>query len=281
MKIAIQGELGSFSHAAALQFDPQAEVQQCTQAADAFRKLQWGEAEAIALPVENTLAGSVVEHYDLLWEHPTHIERERVLPIRHTLIGMPGSTIESIHRVYSHPVALAQCRQFLAAHPQLEAVPFYDTAGAVKQVMEMRDRHSGGIASALSAAIYGGEVLVSNIEDNPENYTRFLLLRRGPSQQAPVGRHKLSVAFELEHRQGTLAEALAGLSEAGGDITKLQARPIHGQPWHYIFYVDCLAASAGASDAILASLQGRSVRLKNLGRYPVVDENAQAETGEG
>jgi prephenate dehydratase len=272
MKIAIQGELGSFSHSAALRFDPQVEVLPCTQAADAFHRLQWGEAEAIALPIENSLAGSVVEHYDLLWEHTTYIERECILAIRHSLIVLPGSTVDSIHRVYSHPVALAQCRQFLAAHPHMEAVAFYDTAGAVKQVIEMRDRHCAGIAGALSASIYGGEILLSNIEDNPENYTRFLLLRQGVSRVRIDGRQKLSLAFELEHRQGTLAEALSALSAAGGDITKLQARPIHGQPWHYVFYVDCVVESSAVGESVLRAVKGVSTRLKNLGRYAPAEE---------
>src|SRR3954452_3048290 len=141
MKIAIQGELGSFSHHAALRSMPEATVIPCVLSADAFDRLRKGKVDAIMIPIENTLAGSVVEHYDLLREHQVFIEREIVVRIEHHVIGIGDSNIEEVQRVYSHPVALAQCRSFFEQHPGIEPIAFYDTAGAVKQIIQLRDRH--------------------------------------------------------------------------------------------------------------------------------------------
>jgi len=155
MKIAIQGELGSFSHQAALRLMPDADIVPCSLSAEAFERLRKGEVDAIMIPIENTLAGSVVEHYDLLREHSVYIERETVIRIEHNVIGTPASKIEQVQRVYSHPVALAQCRSFFQQHPGIEPVAFYDTAGAVKQIVRLQDRHSAAIAGIQAADIHG------------------------------------------------------------------------------------------------------------------------------
>jgi len=147
MHIAIQGEPGSFSHEAALRFCPQATILACALSPEVFSGVTEGRVDAAVIPIENSLAGSVVEHYDLLLTHDVSIERELLLRIRHNLIAVPGTSIEQIHRVYSHPVALAQCRRFLEQHPQIEAIPFYDTAGSVKMVMAERPEGSAAIAS--------------------------------------------------------------------------------------------------------------------------------------
>ena len=179
MKIAIQGELGSFSHQAALRSIPDATVIPCVLSADAFERLRKGEVDAIMIPIENSLAGSVVEHYDLLREHSVFIEREIVVRIEHNVIGIGDSNMEEVQRVYSHPVALAQCRSFFLQHPGIEPIAFYDTAGAVKQIIQLRERHSAAIAGKQAAEIYGGVVLVEGVEDNSANFTRFFLVREG------------------------------------------------------------------------------------------------------
>ncbi len=271
MRIAIQGEAGSFSHQAALLFAPDAEIAPCKRAAEAFAELREGTCDAIALPLENTLAGSVVEHYDLLLGAPIHIEREILVRIEHALIGIPGSTESTIRRAYSHPVALAQCRNYLAAHPEIEPVPFYDTAGAVKQLIELRDRHAAAIAGALAAEIYGGIILTSRIEDDPANFTRFLLLRPGapaPNACPPHGPAKLSMAFSAQHRPGALVAALQVLAEADANLTKVQTRPVHGHPWRYTFYVDCLLKTPAGVPELLAALRTRTLTLQNFGCYP-------------
>ncbi len=178
MKIAIQGEPGSFSHEAALKLVPGAEIVPCALSAEVFVALDAGAADAAVIPIENSLAGSVLEHFDLLLAHDVKVVSETLLRIRHNLIAIAGASLGEIDRVFSHPVALAQCRRFLADHPQMKAVAFYDTAGSVKQLVEQRDKQGAAIASEAAAVHYGAQVLARGIEDNPENYTRFFLVRR-------------------------------------------------------------------------------------------------------
>ena len=178
MRIAIQGELGSFSHEAALNLEPQATIVPCAHSAEVFKLVESAEVCAAVIPIENSLAGSVVEHFDLLFQCQVQIERESLLRIRHNLIGAPGSTVEGIRRVLSHPVALAQCRRFLSQHAKMSPTPFYDTAGSVKHVVEQGNSEAAAIASEQAALAYGGQVLASGIEDNAANYTRFFLIRR-------------------------------------------------------------------------------------------------------
>ncbi len=272
MQIAIQGELGSFSHEAALTFDPSATIYPCVLSAEMFRLLEAGEVEAAVAPIENSLAGSVVEHYDLLWQHAVKVEQELRLRIRHCLIAMPNSQLETIHRVYSHPVALAQCRRFFAEHPGMEAIPFYDTAGSVKQLMELRDRHVGAVASVQASIQYGARVMVQGIEDDPENYTRFFLLKREEDLRVQQPITKTSLAFTVAHQPGTLVEALQILAAEKANLTKIQSRPVHGQPWHYVFYVDCQVDSAEMADRVLAGLKSHCSVVRELGRYHAAEE---------
>ena len=178
MRIAIQGEPGSFSHEAAMKLVAGATIVPCSLSADAFSALVNGSVDAAVIPIENSLAGSVSEHFDLLLAHDVTVERETLLRIRHNLIAISGTSVGEIDRVFSHPVALAQCRRFLANHPRMESFAFYDTAGSVKQLVELRDRHAAAIASEAAAHYYGAQILQAGIEDNPENYTRFFLVRR-------------------------------------------------------------------------------------------------------
>jgi prephenate dehydratase len=267
MKIAIQGELGSFSHQAALRSIPDATVIPCVLSADAFDRLRKGKVDAIMIPIENSLAGSVVEHYDLLRENAVFIESESVIRIEHHVIGMPESRLEEIQRVYSHPVALAQCRTFFQQHLGIEPIAFYDTAGAVKQIIQLRDRHSAAIAGMQAADIYGGVVLVEGVEDDAANFTRFLLVREGTPSSGPEGVHKLSICCRPQHRPGALAALLDAVASAGGNVTKLQSRPVHGRPWHYHFFIDAVMRDAAASERVLDQLSGLSASCKVLGRF--------------
>jgi prephenate dehydratase len=268
MGIAIQGELGSFSHQAALKIEPEATLVPCALSADVFRVVESGEVSAAVIPIENSLAGSVVEHYDLLFQSDVQIERESLLRIRHNLIAVPGGSLEEIRQVLSHPVALAQCRRFFAAHPAMTPTPFYDTAGAVKHIMSLGDRTIGAIASEQAALAYGGLVLAGGIEDNPANYTRFFLIRRSRHVQPAPDRDKVSIAFSVENRPGTLVSALQVFAEHNTNLCKIESRPVHGQPWQYIFYVDFQVADPGAPSAVLHQLRGQCLLVKELGYYP-------------
>jgi prephenate dehydratase len=268
MKIAIQGEPGSFSHEAALKLVPGAAIVPCALSTDAFAALVDGTVEAAVIPIENSLAGSVLEHFDLLLAHDVQVQRETLLRIRHNLIAISGASIGKIDRVFSHPVALAQCRRFLAGHPGMQACAFYDTAGSVKQLVELRDRHAGAIASEAAAHYYGAQVLQAGIEDNPENYTRFFLVRRAADAVADPEANKISLAFSVEDRPWTLVRALNGISGIGTNMTKIESRPVHGKPWEYIFYVDCQIRSPEEGSRAIEALRPHCIMVKELGRYP-------------
>ncbi|MGA7340152.1 MAG: prephenate dehydratase [Terracidiphilus sp.] len=272
MKIAIQGEPGSFSHEAALKLVADAEIVPCSLSAEVFAALAGGAADAAVIPIENSLAGSVSEHFDLLLTHHVQVEQETLLRIRHNLIAIAGANVGEIDRVFSHPVALAQCRRFLAAHPRMEAFASYDTAGSVKQLVELRDRHAAAIASEAAARYYGAEILKSGIEDNPENFTRFFLVRRSGDSAADTGPgasgpNKISIAFSVENRPGSLVAALSALSALGTNLTKIESRPVHGKPWEYVFYVDCQIRSSVEGDRALDALRAHCGMVKELGRY--------------
>jgi prephenate dehydratase len=272
LKVAIQGELGSNSHMATVEMlgsREELEIIACTVSAHVLAKVLAGEVDAAVLPIENSLHGSVAEHYDLLLDLPVHIERESLMRIRHNLIAMPGVKLEEIRRVRSHPVALSQCRRFLASHPEWEVVPFYDTAGSVKQLMAEGLRDVAGIAPALAATEYGAEVVVAGVEDHAENYTRFHLVKRdGVAFEEQTGDgNKMSLAFAIEHRPGTLVAALLRLAEAGVDLTKIESRPVPGSPWEYVFYVDVRFDSADKAEAALTAFREHCRMVKVLGRY--------------
>jgi prephenate dehydratase len=267
MKIAIQGEPGSFSHEAATKLVADAVVVPCSLSADVFAALVEGAVDAAVIPIENSLAGSVLEHFDLLLAHDVKVERETLVLIRHNLIAVSGAAMDEINRVFSHPVALAQCRHFLARHPGMQALAFYDTAGSVKQIVDLGDRHAAAIASQAAAHYYGAQILESGIEDNPENFTRFFLVRRAQDAVSDPEPNKISLAFSVENRPGSLVAALAALSGQGTNLTKIESRPVHGKPWEYIFYVDAQIHSSQEGSRALQALHPHCSMVKELGRY--------------
>lgn len=267
MLVAIQGEPGSFSHEAALLADPEATLLPCALSADVFDAITRGAADAAVIPIENSLAGSVVEHYDLLLAHDVVVESEWLLRIRHNLIALPGTELSRIRRAYSHPVALAQCRRFFMQHPEIKASPSYDTAGSVKQLMELGDPSMAAIASAQAANHYRGQILLADIEDNPENYTRFFLVRRRAEVRQHPNPNKVSLAFTVENRPGSLVEALQVFAGLGTNLTRLESRPVPGRPWEYVFYADYQLDRPKAADHALATLPRHCSMVRELGRY--------------
>lgn len=268
--VAIQGELGSNSHMAAREMlGEEVEIAPCATSADVFHAILEKQVDAAVLPIENSLHGSVFEHYDLLFEHPVRIDRESLLRIHHNLIVASGVSLNDVRRVISHPVALSQCRRYLSSLSGVRVEPFYDTAGSVKHVMQEALRDVAGVAPALAAQVYGGEVLVPHIEDHTENYTRFYLLRRADSGRADAGvtPNKVSVAFAIEHRPGTLVASLQKLADAQVDLTRIESRPVPGKPWEYVFYVDFRFDGVQKADAALKALQESCSMVKELGRY--------------
>ena len=275
LRIAIQGELGSNSHMAALAMlgeQGDLEIVACAVSAEVFERVESGEVDGAVLPIENSLHGSVAEHYDLLLAHPVRIARESLMRIQHNLIAKPGVTLEEIRRVISHPVALSQCRGWLARHPQYDVVNFYDTAGSVKHVMGAGLTDTAGVAPELAARQYGATVLVAGIEDHTENYTRFHLLLRDPhlrqiKMPAEIQPNKSSLAFVVLHQPGTLVRALEGLARAEVNLTKIESRPVPGKPWEYVFFVDVRFERLEQIDGALEELKGHCEMVKELGRY--------------
>ena len=275
VRVAIQGELGSNSHMAALQLLEQGArtvaIVPCAVSAEVFEQLVGGDVDAAVLPIENSLHGAVAEHYDLLLQNPVRIVSEGLLRIRFNLIAMPGVKFAELKRVLSHPVALAQCRKFLATHRELEAIPFYDTAGSVKHLMEAELRHTAGIAPELAATQYGGEIVQRDLQDHSENFTRFqVVCREGVLLDAAAAANKMTVAFSVEHRPGSLVEALQLIAAADVDLTRIESRPVPGKPWEYVFYVEFRFREMRQADQVLAALAGRCGMVKELGRYPGV-----------
>jgi prephenate dehydratase len=268
MRIAIQGELGSFSHQAALQMEPQAIVVPCAVSAEVFNLVESRQVSAAVIPIENSLAGSVVEHFDLLLQSDVRIERESLLRIRHNLIAVPGCKIEDIGEVLSHPVALAQCRRFFVQHPSMTPAPFYDTAGSVKHIVSQNRRNAGAIASEQAALTYGGEILAADIEDNSANYTRFFLIRTSSQIRLLPDPDKGSIAFTVENRPGTLVSALQVFADHNTNLCKIESRPVQGQPWQYVFYADYQSSDPEAKGAVLEQLRRQCQLVKELGHYP-------------
>lgn len=238
----------------------------CTAAADVFARLLAGSVAAAVIPIENALAGTVAEHQDLLLDQPVFIQREYLLRIRHHLIAPPGVRLRDVRRVYSHPVALEQCRRFLRAHPRLEALPFYDTAGAVRRLMREGARDAAAIAGRQAAREYGARVLRSGLEDDKRNFTRFLLLRRG--RHVLPGADKTSIAFALRNVPGVLHGALGVFAARGIDLSRIESRPARGRPWEYVFFVDFLRGRDRDSTAALRELEQRARFVRVLGIYP-------------
>ncbi len=265
MKVAIQGELGSFSHAAATQLLPTAKVVACALSADVFEKVKTKAVDAAVIPIENSLAGPVIDHYDLLLANDVHIQSEFRLRIEHCLIAAPGVRFDRIKRVISHPVALQQCRDFFRAHPQIRPEPFYDTAGSVKHIMLGPSQDTAAIAGRNAAEQYGATILRKGLEDDKQNFTRFFVIRR--TAKTLPGANKTSIVFALKNMPGVLFRALSVFALRDVDLCKIESRPLRGRPWEYVFYVDYMRGHDEAADNALRHLAEVAEFVKVLGVY--------------
>jgi prephenate dehydratase len=271
MQVAIQGELGSFSHEASLTLLPQGAIVPCAAAGAVLEALDSGRVDAAVIPVENSLAGSVMDFYDLFFAHEFIVELELEMRIRHNLMAAKGATKATVRQVLSHPVALAQCKGFFASHPEFEARAFYDTAGAVRHVVESGQLELAAIGSKQAARQYGAILLEESIEDREESYTRFWLIRRHNSVPVEASPSKLSVAFVLENRPGALLQALNTFATRQLNLTKIESRPMTGRPWEYMFYADVTIPGNEEANAALVDLKKVCSTVKELGRYRVLN----------
>ena len=282
IKIAIQGERGSFSHEAAEHMLPRCRVVPCAHSAEVFDRVEGGSVSAAVIPIENSLAGTVAEHADLLVTRDVFIQGEFRLRIVHNVIAAPGVKLGALRKVLSHPVALDQCRDFFRHHPRIEPVPFYDTAGSVKHVVAHRIQDAAGIAGRHAAREYSGKILQAGIEDDKRNFTRFFLIRKARgvrpkgsaasarSQQRliPRGANKTSIAFKVKNLPGALFKSLSVFALRDISLSKIESRPMRGRPWEYVFYVDFLRGDDEPARNALRHLGEVAEFVKVLGIYP-------------
>jgi len=275
-RTAFQGELGAFSQVAASRLVGDDFIPVPTETfEEVFVSVVNGKCRCAVIPIENTLHGSVHENYDHLLKYDLAIRGETFVRIVHNLIAPPGIGFTRIRRVFSHPVALNQCRHFFEENPQIERTPFYDTAGSVKMVMEKGLQDAGAIASAAAAKIYGGRMLKKSIEDDRQNYTRFFLLerpKRGSRFQKPEAakRFKTTVVFTTRNTPGALFRSLSAFALRDLNLTKIESRPLRGKPWEYLFYLDFIGhAEDPVSRNALGHLAELADMLRVLGCYPM------------
>jgi prephenate dehydratase len=269
-RVAFQGELGAFSGEAAHKLlGDNIELMPCETFEKIFAVVENKLCDYCLVPIENSLFGSIYQNYDLLLKHNLRIIGETNLRIVHNLIAVPGTRIEEVRRVYSHPVALGQCLRYFAEHPEMRPIAAYDTAGSVKMIMENREVGDAAIAGASAAQAYGAQVLVSGIEDDRQNYTRFLLLARQEfGSEPPPEADKTSIVFALENRTGSLYRAMAVFALRDLDLTKIESRPLVGYPWEYSFYLDFIGHTAEPRVRnALAHLGEFATSIKVLGCY--------------
>jgi prephenate dehydratase len=266
--VAFQGERGSFSEEAAYKLlTSRIRVQPCETFAATFQSVAGGKSRYCLVPIENTLAGSVYENYDLLLENQLHIVAEANLHIAHNLIAFSGTELRDVRQAYSHPVALAQCGRFFKKHPKIKKVPFYDTAGSVKMLSERRIPGAAAIASRVAAAVYHGRILQTHLEDHHENFTRFLLLSRTPAVSPKA--NKVSIVFSTDNVPGALHKCLSVFALRDIDLTKMESRPLRGRPWEYFFYLDFVGnVKEKTCRNALSHLAEVSNFLRVLGCYP-------------
>jgi len=274
--VAFQGERGAFSEEAARKLlGASIEVLPCQRFEDVFRALDRKKVHAAVIPIENTLHGSVHENYDHLLHFNLPIVGETNVRIVHNLIAPPGVTFGKVRRVFSHPVALNQCLDFFSGHPQLEKVPFYDTAGSVKMVMEEELKDAAAIASAVAAELYGGRILRRSIEDDRQNFTRFFALRRpGDVRRTPMkarrgSQWKTTLVFSTRNVPGALFRSLSAFALRDLNLMRIESRPLRGKPWEYLFYLDFVGhVNEPACRNALGHLRELADMLRVLGCYP-------------
>ncbi len=266
-RVAYQGVAGAFSEQASLQYSPHAEATGYHSFAEAFEAALRGECDYACLPVENSLAGSINQTYDLLTDSVLHVVGEQIVRVHHNLMARPGVKFEEVRRVYSHPQALAQCQGFLTRHG-LEAVTDFDTAGAAKLLSENGGGESAAIASRRAAEVYGLTILAENIEDMDFNYTRFFIL--GPDEAPRTSeRNKSSLVLATRHRPGDLVACLEEFPKYGINMTKLESRPRRDKPWSYLFYIDIEGhIEDEAVQRAMTGLMRKAAFVKFLGSYP-------------
>lgn len=263
--VTFQGERGAYSEMAALQYFPNAKVLPKKSFQDVFDSIETCEANYAVVPIENSIEGSINETYDLLLQTKTTVTGEIYQRVRHCLIVNKGTTLDELVAVYSHPQAIAQCRNYLQLK-RLDSVPTYDTAGAVKMIKEKIIMNAAAIASRRAAEIYDMAVLEEGIEDRKNNFTRFLVLSKTKTE--PTGHDRTSIIFSVKHLPGALVGILKEFSSREINLTRIESRPTKETPWEYNFYVDFEGHCDDETiKKALQSIKNKTAFFKILGSY--------------
>ncbi|MGL4411794.1 MAG: prephenate dehydratase [Bacteroidales bacterium] len=271
-RVAIQGVAGCFHEVAAREYfkSESVEVVPCDTFQDLFESIARGRADFAVAAIENTIAGTLLPNYELLNRSGLTIIGEHKLRIEHCLVALPGQSIEDIHEVGSHPIALMQCRDFLSQYPSIRVVEKLDTAMSAREIAESGLTGVAAICAKAAAEVYGMEVLAAGIESNKRNYTRFMMLTDRDSAVAFKDEghvNKASLAFALPHSQGSLAQVLSILSYYNINLTKIQSLPIVGSEWEYLFYIDLTFESITRYRQSLEAIMPLIRDLSILGEY--------------
>jgi prephenate dehydratase len=270
LQVCIQGYAGAFHEIAARHCFQGEEIEIVP--AETFDDLvamilDKKEADLGLMAIENTLAGSLMYNYQLLNELPLAISGEVYLRIKHNLLALPGTRIEDLTEVHSHPMAIAQCREFFRQYPHIRLVETVDTALSACELREKNCRTAGAIASSLAAELYELDILAAGIETNKKNYTRFLVIEPENRANPAATPEKVSLVFSVDHTVGSLYKVLAVLAAYNINLTKIQSAPIIGHPWEYMFFVDFLSEGKVGYQQAIEAIRPLTHRLKVLGAY--------------
>ena len=265
---AIQGIKGSFHHIVALEyFENQLILDECLTFDGAVQSVLTNKTDAVIMAIENSIAGSIIPNYALIDDHQLHIIGEHYLDIQHHLMGLPGQSIEDIHEVYSHPMALLQCKQFFKKHPHIKLIEDKDTAEVAQRIQQKQLKNVGAIASRLASQLFELEIISESIQTIKHNETRFVIAVTSDSEAREERINKASVKFTLDHKRGSLASILNVMSDCRLNLTKIQSLPKIETPWKYAFFVDVTFESYPDYQKAKTIMEIMAQEFKVLGEY--------------
>ncbi|WP_053978462.1 prephenate dehydratase [Mangrovimonas xylaniphaga] len=266
--VAIQGIKGSFHHIVCQQyFDDDVIIDECLSFDTAVNSLLTGKSDAVIMAIENSIAGSIIPNYALIDTHNLHVIGEHYLDIQHHLMALPNQSIEEIHEVYSHPMALLQCKEFFKTHPHIKLIEDKDTAEVAERIKTKGLKNVAAIASRLAAELFELQILAESIQTISHNETRFVIVKKQNSEIPKEEINKASLKFELDHKRGSLATVLNVMSDCKLNLTKIQSLPKIETPWKYAFFVDVTFEAYADYDKAKSILKIMSQDLKILGEY--------------
>lgn len=267
-KIAIQGIEGSFHHLVAREYyGDHVQIDECMSFHDLVQSLLEGRSNEAVMAIENSIAGSILPNYALIDEHNLKVVGEHYMPINMNLMALPGQKIGDIKKVYSHPMALLQCKEFFQDHRHIKLIEDEDTAEVARRISQKQSKGVAALASKAAAEIFGLEILAEAVHTKKSNATRFLIISNKKKEKNGEVLNKASIKFELESRRGSLVSVLNILRDYDLDMSKIQSMPIIETPWKYSFFVDVLFEEDAGFTKAMEIIEAMTEHLKILGTY--------------